>query len=292
MQHTRTAYAADSLDEQTDKFMKYVMAHEIEKMGITKEELKHIQITRTDSARWALASATPFYPLLMDLDWKLLRAGEMHEFITSDNPVVYYNQLLYFRNHGSNTGLSTKGLQIFFPLDNRHVLLMYDGNVYGVGTRKSQLVQVDDGRDIEHINRLQYVSALENIYFHGNSFPAAKHYAGAEKYRRKQKSRMQIFPSWETENERSELLMMSREDVKTDLDLSFVRLIKPAKRWLHWFKKLKSQPAAVIRNEPLHGMHERFMELVDKKKYLPGEFFKYVHDLDRSYDYGITVTPY
>ena len=72
--------------------------------------------------------------------------------------------------------------------------------------------------------------------------------------------------------------MMSREDVRTELELSFVRLLKSAKEWRRAFQAMNPQPAVVVRNEPLMKDHEHFMELVDAKRYGPGEFFKYVHE--------------
>lgn len=278
MQHTRTAYSIDAYDEQIDKLMKYLMAPEMEKMNLSSEQIANIKITQKDSARFALGMATPHYPLLIDLEWKLLRATGTHEFITSDNPVVYYNQFFTFRKSGSNTGLASKGLQIFFPVSPKHLVVLYDGKVYGVGSKKCDVVDVSDARDMEQLNRLQFISALENVYFHGKCYPVLREFHASERYRRPRKSHMQVFPSEETVEHRKELLMMSREDVRTELDLSFLRLLKPAKEWRRAFQAMNPQPAVVVRNEPLMKDHEDFMKLVDAKRYRPGEFFKYVHE--------------
>jgi len=278
MQHARTAYSIDAYDEQTDKLMKYLMAPEMEKMNLSSEQIKNIKITQKDSARFALGMVTPHYPLLIDLEWKLLRATGTHEFITSDNPVVYYNQFFTFRKSGSNTGLASKGLQIFFPVSPKHLVVLYDGKVYGVGSRKCDVVDVSDVRDMEQLNRLQFISALENVYFHGKCYPAPREFRASERYRRPQKSHMQVFSGEETVEHRKELVMMSSEDVRTELDLSFLRLLKPAKEWRRAFQAMNPQPAAVVRNESLMKDHEDFMKLVDARRYRPSEFFKYVHE--------------
>lgn len=278
IQHTRTAYSIDAYDEQTDKLMKYLMAPEMEKMNLSPEQIANIKITQNDSARFVLGMATPCYPLLIDLEWKLLRATGKNEFITSDNPVVYYNQFFSFRKLGSNTGLASRGLQIFFPVSPRHLVLLYDGNVYGVGSRKCDVIDVADVRDIEQINRLQFVSALENVYFRDKCFPALQEFSGSERYRRPQKSHMQVFPGEETADHRKELLMMSREDVRTELELSFLRILKPAKEWRRAFQAMNPQPAVVVRSEPLVKDHKEFMELVHAKRYKLGEFSKYVRE--------------
>ncbi len=147
-----------------------------------------------------------------------------------------------------------------------------------MGSKKSDVVDVSDARDVEQLNRLQFVSALENVYFHGKCFPVHQEFRASERYRRLQKSNMQVFPGEETAEHRKELLMMSRVDVRTELELSFLRLLKPAKDWRRAFQAMNPQPAVVVRNEPLMKDHENFMELVDAKRYRPCEFFKYVRE--------------
>ena len=80
--------------------------------------------------------------------------------ITSDNPVVKYNQY-YERVRGmGTTGVGQKGLQIFLPLSPSHLLVLYDGNIYDhVKSRRPT------GNDIDSINAFQIVSAETNVYF-------------------------------------------------------------------------------------------------------------------------------
>lgn len=276
MQHTRTAYSIDAYDEQIDKLMKYLIAPKMEKMNLSMEQIEEIKITKKDSAKFILGVAASTYPLLIDLEWKLLRATGKHEFITSDNPVVYCNQLLYFRKFGSNTGIASKGLQIFFPISPKYLVILYDGKVYGVGSKKCDVVDVTNACDIEQLNRLQFVSALDNVYFRDKCYPVLQEFQASEYYRRLQKSHMQVFPGEQTAEYRKELLLMSKSDVRTELELSFLRILKPAKEWRRAFQAINPQPAVVIRNEELLKDHEDFMKLVDAKQYKSSEFFKYV----------------
>ena len=80
--------------------------------------------------------------------------------ITSDNPVVKYNQY-YERVRGmGTTGVGQKGLQIFLPLSPSHLLVLYDGNIYDhVKSRRPT------ENDIDSINAFQIVSAETNVYF-------------------------------------------------------------------------------------------------------------------------------
>ncbi len=123
MQHGRTVYTADVLNEMNDKLMKHLLAPRAKAKGI---DLSKVKIGYKDVGRVSLGLAMQNYPILFDLDYKLLINETDVEFVTSDNPVVLYNQLFSFRTYISNTGLATKGLQIFFPISPRYTLLFFD----------------------------------------------------------------------------------------------------------------------------------------------------------------------
>lgn len=91
------------------------------------------------------------YRLLVD------QTGE--GFVTSDNPVVANNQLLSFRTFGSNCGIAAKGLQLYFPIDPRKLIVFYDGAVYRVGSGDNIVVNVTSPADTYGINTLQVVGA-------------------------------------------------------------------------------------------------------------------------------------
>ena len=101
---------------------------------------------------------------ISDLKAHLLVASRK-VFITSDNPVVRYNQYCEGVEYGGGRGATSKGLQLFLPLSPRHCLVLYDGTTYkavaGQFTRTSGASQ----SDIETLNKLQLLSADSNIYF-------------------------------------------------------------------------------------------------------------------------------
>ncbi len=103
---------------------------------------------------------------------KLLENKTRRLFITSDNPSVQYNQFLEKRRpRGSNTGQASKGLQIFLTLGPRHMLMLYDGDVYQVGGSKHSEVHIEVGleTDVEALNVLQAANADEVLYFSANT---------------------------------------------------------------------------------------------------------------------------
>lgn len=273
MQYGRTAYSADALDEMNDKMMKHLLGPKAEADGI---DLSKVTIGIKDSAQYSLGMVTQFYPLMLDLGCKLILNETSAEFVASDNPVVLYNQLLSFRNHGSNTGLASKGLQVFLPISSSKLLIFYDHESYSVGAMSKPFVQVTSPRDVYELNTLQMISAYENVYFENPDFEIEALVRKASPFRRLQKSNLSIFPGEETESRRSEFMATSRVDVRTNLKLSFVGLTKSAKSWRTKFRKQRFQPAVVVRNKELVDDHDEFMKKVDNGEYNPGDFFKYL----------------
>ena len=105
-------------------------------------------------------------PLLYDLRYKVVRNHSRISFWTSDNPVVFYNQLLEtIRPYANNIGWVTKGLEIFYPISPKLCLVFFDTNVYGLGKKDDDFVESFGEADVEQMNLLQFVNANENLYF-------------------------------------------------------------------------------------------------------------------------------
>ena len=279
MQHSRTLHMAEELEEMTDKLAKHLLKDSEALEGI---DLNNFRIGLKEPARSALSTAISSYPLLFDLDYKLLVNRTNTEFITSDNPVVFYNQLMSFRKDGSNTGLAAKGLEIFLPTDPGHMILFYDDNVYQAGTDTSAIVYIDRNRDAEQLNLLQICSASENLYFRNKFLDMEALHGKGIKFRSEIKSDVQVVQSDSHENGGTrELVRSSRIDVNTNLSLRFLNIKYRAKRWRSAFKKMRVQPVSIIRNERLRGALDDFEAEVKKGNYTRGQFFKFWHELTR-----------
>jgi hypothetical protein len=276
IQYGRTKYQADAFDEMHDKMFKHTFKEKIE------SELKGVNLDDyivgiKDVAQYSLGLLTQYYPLLLDLGYKLLVNKTGVEFITSDNPVVMYNQLLSFRKMGSNTGLSCKGLLIFFPLSPDKLIIMYDDNVYRVGGEKKSVVEVTSEKDLYSLNALQACSCYENVYFMSPNQNVAALHRKVKPFLRENKSNIKVFPGPREGNRRSEYIMNYREDIRFNLNLSFLSLRKSAKEWRSSFQKLRMQPAAVLRNETYHNDVEEFVESVKKGAYRGDEFVGFMN---------------
>jgi len=284
MQHGRTAYSADTVDEITDKMMKHILGPKAESDGI---DLSKVTIGIKNAAKYSLGVTTQCYPILLDLDCKLLINETDVEFVTSDNPAILYNQLFSFRKFGSNTGFSSKGLQIFFPISPKKLLLFYDFDSYSVGNRINPITKIYLPQDVFEINTLQMCSAYKNVYFRDKNINIDALHRKASPFKRQQKSNMRIFADNTTRNKREELIATSREDIKTGLSLSIIRITKSAKKWRNKFRKLKTQPATVVRNQKLCDDYNEFIKRVDNKEYNTKDFFNFI---DHKYGQSFQTT--
>jgi Protein of unknown function (DUF4238) len=117
----------------------------------------------------ALSAAVYYAPAIADLETRVVRASRGGRFITSDHPVITYNQWCEGVRGGGVTGAACVGLQLFFPLGPDCLLMLFDPNVYEVDGREAGEVVLTDQRDINQLNRLQYLFAAaarqQTIFF-------------------------------------------------------------------------------------------------------------------------------
>jgi len=270
-QSGRTQYAADQADEMVDKMTKHLFAKKVE-LECDGANLENFNIGIKDASKFALGTTVKNYPLLVN------KTSE--EFVTSDNPVVMYNQLFSFRKIGSNTGLAVKGLQIFFPLSPKKLVVLYDGDVYRVGNDSRHVVEVNSYKDIYNLNVLQVCSSEKNIYFRSKLLNTQALYKKAKPYLRDKKVGLKIFPAKDEKMQKKEIILNYREDISCDLSLSFLTIRKRMKEWINAFKKKKYQPSFVVRNQELLDAHKEFLGLMDDGKLNATDFFSFLEDRD------------
>ena len=181
-------------------------------------EFSVVDVSLSDRVKKAISS----------LQSKLLINETEIEFVTSDHPVVLYNQLLNFMSllevPGSRTGLNTKGLQVFFPISPTKLLFFYDPTSYRVGHSHRRNVSIHHKQEILDINVLQMCSANENIYFKNETFDIDDLYNRVEPYMKRERSNFNVHEGWE-----SSVFHSSRSDINTNLRLSFIRITQDAK---------------------------------------------------------------
>lgn len=226
-----------------------------------------------------VASASIFYPMLLDLDFVLLVNETESEFVTSDHPVVRYNQLMEFdRDGGSHCGWAWKGLQVFLPVSPQVCLLLYDASVYRLSGRNGAKYRVSSVGDVQQVNTLQATSAQSAMYFFENGESCLLAAKRARRYRAPHTSSAVRFRS----ADRSEFLRVSNADVRTDLSLSFLSLRESAKHWRRSLLLSKRRELMYVRNPDLANEHREFADLVRAGKYGAGDFFKFRRDGGRA----------
>jgi hypothetical protein len=274
-QYARTKEMANAHNDIADKFLKAVL----EKEGsFDQETLKAVTIELTEPAQLALSSAAQSYHLLLDLKMKVLINSTEIEFVTSDNAVIFYNQYLEKSDPrlGSNTGLVSKGLQIFLPLSPKHLLTLFDGTVYKIGNRRSDSCNVTDPNDVRQFNDLQYLNCLENLYAYGG-FSGSDIFVLEQRNAKRKRNPKATLNQYE-QGERSDglssvLLHVMKSDCRINLSLQSIRqLVKVSK------DELNAHPKPV-RNPQMVRVYNEFRAQVKAEKYHPGEFHRYVNDV-------------
>ncbi|WP_412985992.1 DUF4238 domain-containing protein [Pontimicrobium sp. IMCC45349] len=127
-------------------------------------------LTHDDFIEFSITTIPEITFNIIDLDFKLLINETERPFISSDNPVVRYNQFLEQKRwpHGK-CGYGIIGLQIFIPLNSKIVLHFYDSSIYKVGFKRQKTHSIKNLKCIDQINTLQFINCIETIYFDENA---------------------------------------------------------------------------------------------------------------------------
>jgi hypothetical protein len=210
-------------------------------------------------------------PIVSDLDFKLLRNKTGIPFWTSDNPAVLYNQFLEKkRPESNNTGLVSKGLQIFCPISPNYYLFFYDKGTYKVGLEKIRIIQVTEN-DVRQLNKLQFISANEKLYF-DKSFRERDvkdfcHSFAEERENGRHSYKSEILKDT---GKMAEIMKMMPE-VKASLTLNFVRTLRSAEQYTIGNKIIipRSKRAIEMHNF-VQSEAKRLSELSRNNQNLPG----------------------
>ncbi|MEJ1384469.1 MAG: DUF4238 domain-containing protein [Candidatus Sedimenticola sp. (ex Thyasira tokunagai)] len=275
VQHGRTKYNADAMDDMHNKMFQHVFKEKME-AEIEGLNLNDYIVGIQNIAQYSIGIFIQYYPLLLDLGYKLILNNTKVDFMTSDNPVVMFNQLLSFRKLGSNTGLSSKGLQIFFPLSPDKLIIIYDSSIYRVGGERKTVFEITNERDVYNLNALQACSCYENIYFSNDDHDITSLHRKVRPFLRQNMSQMGVFPEYDHGKRKSEIIINYREDICFYPNLSFLSIRKSARKWCSYFQKQASQPALVMRNKSLHDDAKEFADKVKENEYDVSEFVKFL----------------
>ena len=130
--------------------------------------------TDPDFPRYILRIGILHQPLLNDLECIILENKTQEDFVLSDNPVILQNPFLEKFVKFNCNGMATRGLQIYFPLSPRRMFCFYDPEVYKFVGRN--VTGLGSPKDVEQLNRLQFMNAEKNIYLKEDNVACEKYF--------------------------------------------------------------------------------------------------------------------
>ena len=170
-QYTRTKMEKIISKQLTNLFVEFAVKPLIrsdiglKKKGITKEEIDDLKITHPKDHLLKISYGLMDAPLIMNLKAVLLVNRTEKDFVFSDAPVVFHNTFFNQERNYGTTGFQSPGLQIFCPLNNKTMIMLFDENFYEIKHDSNHIVIVESESDIDSLNALQFFNCYENIYF-------------------------------------------------------------------------------------------------------------------------------
>lgn len=163
----RTVTTAAQQDHLVNEFGKALLRKHLEKEGRNDllAYLPKLKISVPHGVIDAVGHHLAMYPLIGDLDVTLFVNGGAEDFLTSDHPVALCNNLPASSPFGANTGFSSRGLIVLFPLSPRILLFLNDSEVYKTSKDERGVAIVRKARDIIELNLPQCFNAHNNLYF-------------------------------------------------------------------------------------------------------------------------------
>jgi hypothetical protein len=163
----RTVATAAHQDHLANEFGKAMLRRHLEKekRDDLLAYLPQLKISMPGAVIDAVGQHLAMYPLIGDMDITLFINASKEDFLTSDHPIAACNNLPASSPFGANTGFSSRGLIILFPLSPRALLLLTDPEVYKVECNGDGVANASRQRDVVELNLPQCLNAHDNLYF-------------------------------------------------------------------------------------------------------------------------------
>jgi hypothetical protein len=220
LQSSRTQLSGRESDDMADYMYKLMARGHPELDGV---DLDSIRIGSNFPSALPMQNAILTYPMLNKLGSSLLINNTAFPFITSDNPVFFYNSQRAHIQWRGIIGLSSKGLQIIYPISPNKAIYLYDTDVYrppsNTGQRKIRLedaIKINLGHymwsgEVAFIDSMNSAHPLEKIAATASSFLP---------YHRSQNRESELV---EAEGQYHSLLHSFRAHIPLECDFSFAR---------------------------------------------------------------------
>lgn len=161
----RTPRAGNNINDMFNAaFKKLIKVYEPEKV----KEFEGLELVHEDPVLLALINSTDKEHLLDFLSCKFIVNLSPLSFISSDAPVIMYNQLMEKKGiYAGATSLAAKGLQIFYPIHPRLMICLYDPMTYNCGDNDN-CTSTEIIEDVNQLNAMQYINSNTQLFFNEN----------------------------------------------------------------------------------------------------------------------------
>lgn len=226
-QNARTLKAGNSLNNALTAGFREMFKQEKDYDPAKQEELR---VVHEDPVMVNMLYVDQYLPLLNFMSCKLFVNLTNLPFITSDNPVIKYNQWMEGRGlYLGATGLGVKGLQIFLPIHPRVMLCLYDSTVYRCGNKKSSIVKIERESEIRPFNVLQYLFSESQLFFNEH---VSQQYLQSLCTNNNDKRAQSKAISYTVQGQRNPMLLNSFTDPHIGLTLPFMKILNKAERFV------------------------------------------------------------
>lgn len=277
-QSARTISAAEKLNELTDKTTKAVLKADLRNRrnpGYTANDIDRGSFSIDETPRFSIGTMARMIPGLTDLKFRLLINKTNSEFITSDNPTIFYNP--YYLNHiYPHTDVASTGLLMGIPIDPRTYLLYYDPNMYAIPKDFWRpYFTISKQEDVHQLNILQAANANKTLY----SLTMAA-------------DELDSINRLTTDFRPKEIISIQEDFVFDKTSGKIMKKITPIKGRISYnasisFLKRRKDASAEyleknwLRNPELTRLHTTFIERVKEGKYSGIEWPKFLDDIRR-----------
>jgi hypothetical protein len=219
----RVPKSGDSLIDGLNKSMKAFLKEFDPELS---DKIKDHRLDQENPVLLSLAQAIEHEHLLNFLDCKFLVNLSPLPFITSDAPVIFYNQLMEKADtYEGATALVAKGLQLFYPIHPRLMICLFDPEAYSFGNDCENCCSTESVEEVHQLNGLQFINCQSQVFF--DEIPKEYISLLREQFLEYRDSKKNIN---EVLNHGSrKFFLMSSEDAHIDLELDFFSLRVNAK---------------------------------------------------------------
>ncbi|MEX0932886.1 MAG: DUF4238 domain-containing protein [Candidatus Pacearchaeota archaeon] len=266
-QFDRTELSKKASKDYTQKFVENVMkpmmkANKELREKLSPEDIDNVKITHPADFLYSVLLSLEANILLTDLVPVLIKNKTEADFIFSDNPIIKYNGIYYSEGH-SFTGYQSPGLLVFFPLNPKLMIMLFDPVYYNIKLEQNNEFSLNDLEDVSKLNKFQFHNCMKNVYYSDKKSKKGIDLISEEFFSEYSKgenlAQMREIPNWRGNG--NSLLVSSRKSISERIKFNFLKYASP-KQTIATFRDKK---LCDLFNEKIKAIEE-MMELKKSKK--------------------------